>query len=101
MNEPAFPRMNPALDALLLFLGFAALVGIPLAIGGAAWAVTALAAFAVNMVVGCAAFAAMDDEQQSLLRWYRQAPSEFIAALVLQLWPVFAVVRWMDRRAAP
>ncbi len=43
-------------------------------------------ALSLNMVLGAYVWAAIDDDKQSLLRWYRKAPFDFVRFLVLQLW---------------
>jgi hypothetical protein len=45
----------------------------------------------INMVVGGAVWVALDDEDESLYKWYSSCPPKvawFVQPLVLTLWPV-------------
>ncbi len=52
------------------------------------------AAIAVNAVIGAVVWAAIDDENKSLLAWYRSCPSPFLQPLVLMAWPVGLFFWW-------
>lgn len=62
-----------------------------------------LAGFVLNAVAGAFVWAMLDDEQGSLLKWYKDADSlgfvaPFARVLVLTCWPVGAWMKWRFNR---
>ncbi len=53
----------------------------------------------VNAVIGAMVCASLDTEDQVVYNWYKQDPTGGIAAvLILELWPVMAVLMWRYRQ---
>ena len=67
------------------------------------WFFWVLVGFVVNAVIGAAVWAAIDDEQQSVFRWYQSAVKEFgmlgpiMQVLVLQCWLV-GLIFWLKNK---
>ncbi len=50
-----------------------------------------LGGFLANMIIGASVWAAIDDDQQSLLRWYHECPPQIAwlaQPLALTAWPI-------------
>ena len=57
-----------------------------------------LGGFLANMIIGASVWAAIDDDQQSLLRWYHECPPQIAwlaQPLALTAWPI---VLWFWRK---
>ena len=57
-----------------------------------------LGGFLANMIIGVSVWAAIDDDQQSLLRWYNECPPQIAwlaQPLALTAWPI---VLWFWRK---
>lgn len=59
------------------------------------WCLGFLLALFLNAVVGAAVLAAVDHEDQRLLKWYQAAPSPLLSVCVLTAWPYVA---WKFRK---
>lgn len=49
----------------------------------------------LNAVIGCAVYTAIDDDEQSMFKWYSKCPDDiswFAQPLFLEIWPIMLVV---------
>lgn len=56
-----------------------------------------LSAILANMLIGSFVFCMIDDDEQSLLKWFKSCPAKiawFACPIVLNLWPV-GVLFWL------
>jgi len=55
----------------------------------------------INYFVGAIVWAACDDEEQTLLRWFKTAPNGFmqiVPFMTLQAWPLAVLIRFRRGR---
>ena len=83
------------LDVGLMLLCIGVVVGLGLWLGMAVslWIFGGLFA---NWLAGCWVLASVDDDDRTLFRWVSSAPSMFAELLVVQAWPLVALL-WSRR----
>lgn len=60
-------------------------------------ALLAIGVFLVNLVVGAAVYAFIDDDERSLYEWYCKCPFG-LEALILTFWPIGLYIWFINRR---